>query len=96
LPHDFAGKQSKLLKARKRLLYLENRLRRVRMQHRREDTRDKIQLGGLVVKAGLREEDKAVILGILIKGLEEIQMSADAKENFRSIGDVAFKEPAND
>ena len=30
---------------------------------RRRDTREKIELGGLVVKAGLREADRAVILG---------------------------------
>ena len=34
---------------------------------RKLDTRQKIQLGGLVVKAGLRDEDKAVIYAILRK-----------------------------
>ena len=32
---------------------------------RRRDTRRKIQLGGLVIKAGLAEEEPAVILGLL-------------------------------
>lgn len=34
---------------------------------RKKDARQKIQLGGLVVKAGLREADKAFILGVLIE-----------------------------
>lgn len=37
-------------------------------EQRRRDTRQKIELGGLVVKAGLREEDRAFILGLLADG----------------------------
>jgi hypothetical protein len=33
---------------------------------RRKDTREKIELGGLVVKAGLRDADKAFLLGVLL------------------------------
>ena len=33
---------------------------------RKKDTREKIQLGGLIVKAGLRWEKRALLLGILI------------------------------
>ena len=38
---------------------------------RAADTRHKIQLGGLVIKAGLGEEDRAFILGLLLYGLEK-------------------------
>jgi hypothetical protein len=41
------------------------RMRRVADAERRLDTRHKIQLGGLVIKAGLDGEPPAVILGIL-------------------------------
>ena len=34
-------------------------------QLRKLDTRHKIQLGGLVIKAGLGDEESAVILGLL-------------------------------
>ncbi|MBA8862765.1 hypothetical protein FHW19_004516 [Ochrobactrum anthropi] len=34
---------------------------------RKQDTRQKIELGGLVVKAGLRHADKAFILGALMQ-----------------------------
>ncbi|WP_296021827.1 conjugal transfer protein TraD [uncultured Agrobacterium sp.] len=33
---------------------------------RKKDTRDKIELGGLIVKAGLRFEGRALLLGALI------------------------------
>lgn len=36
---------------------------------RRAETRDKIQLGGLIVKAGLGAAPKALILGILLEGI---------------------------
>ena len=36
---------------------------------RKADTYRKIQLGGLIIKAGVGEFDKALILGILIDGL---------------------------
>lgn len=39
---------------------------RLSVQARKEDTRHKIQLGGLVIKAGMGDEDKAVVLGALL------------------------------
>ena len=38
---------------------------------RAADTRHKIQLGGLVIKAGMGDEDRAFILGLLLYGLEK-------------------------
>ena len=35
-------------------------------EKRRKDTREKIQLGGLIAKAGLRYEKRALLLGLLI------------------------------
>ena len=62
-------------------------------QARKKDTREKIQLGGLIAKAGLRYEKRALILGLLIDGARRI--SADEKERGRllAIGEKAF---AND
>lgn len=66
------------------------------MESRRTDTRDKIQLGGLVVKAGLREEEKSVILGILIEGLQALQTDDAIKAHYQKIGDAAFRKPDAD
>ncbi len=40
--------------------------RRPAANARRKDAHEKISLGGLIVKAGLREADKAFILGVLL------------------------------
>lgn len=59
-------------------------------QARKKDTREKIQLGGLIAKAGLRYEKRALLLGLLIDGASRIR--ADEKERGRllAIGEKAF------
>ena len=52
----------------------------------------KIQLGGLVIKANIADEAAAVILGILIDAAQEMGANEQLKENYRAIGDAAFKE----
>ena len=61
---------------------------------RAQDTRDKIQLGGLIVKAGLREENKNILLGILIDAANRLHGNeADrVREHYQQLGDRAFSE----
>ncbi len=68
-------------------------LARVRKDARSLDTRTKIQLGGLVVLAGLGDEDSAVLLGLLTLAANELHgPDADAaRARFRRAGDRAFK-----
>lgn len=62
------------------------------MQDRKSDTRDKIQLGGLIVKAGIRSLDKAVILGALIDLSEAIKANDEARIlYYKKKGEDAFK-----
>ena len=56
---------------------------------RKLDTRQKIQLGGLVVKAGLRDEDKAVIYAILTEASEAIKDDNERKR-LKAVGDKIF------
>ena len=56
---------------------------------RRLDARLKIELGGLVVKAGLRDADRALILGALIRAAALPPESGEAKQ-LRGIGNAAF------
>jgi hypothetical protein len=42
--------------------------------HRKQDTKTKIELGGLVIKAGLGGEARALVLGILLEG---VRLAAD-------------------
>ncbi|HDS3853584.1 TPA: conjugal transfer protein TraD [Legionella pneumophila] len=44
-----------------------------KLKKRRADTRHKIELGGLVIKAGLHRFEKAIILGALDFSLELIK-----------------------
>lgn len=88
------NKPSHLIRLRRLLLRLELRLARLRMAERKADTGDKIMLGGLVVKAGLADEDAAVILGILVLAAKALAgPDGDlARRRFRRAGDRAFSE----
>ena len=61
-------------------------------QHRKQVTHEKIQLGGLVFKAGLRDAEKALILGALIEVADAVENNDLAKiKDWHSKGDTAFK-----
>ncbi|WP_223479861.1 type IV conjugative transfer system coupling protein TraD [Oricola indica] len=57
---------------------------------RRKDTREKIQLGGLIAKAGLRYEKRALLLGLLIDGASRIAANEAERERLTAIGAEAF------
>lgn len=57
---------------------------------RKKDTREKIQLGGLIVKAGLRYEKRALLLGLLIDGARRIRTDEAERERLMAIGVEAF------
>jgi hypothetical protein len=63
----------------------------MRENDRKKDTRQKIELGGLVVKAGLRGTDKAVILGILTEAAKRLSDN-DEHKRYRAIGKAAFND----
>ncbi len=67
-------------------------MRRVADTERRQDTRRKIQLGGLVIKAGLADEEPAVILGLLTAARRVLsgQNAADSRRRWKEVGDRAF------
>lgn len=57
---------------------------------RKRDTREKIELGGLVVKAGLRYEKRALLLGALVELRGRLNADADERERLTAIGVKAF------
>lgn len=67
----------------------ENARRRSVSEARRQDAREKIELGGLIVKAGLRTADRAVLLGAMIE-LERKSNSQQEWSRLRAIGRAAF------
>jgi hypothetical protein len=57
---------------------------------RKKDTREKISLGGLIVKAGLRYEKRALLLGLLIDGSQRIKADDLERSRLIAIGTKAF------
>jgi hypothetical protein len=57
---------------------------------RKKDTREKIELGGLIVKAGLRYEKRALLLGLLIDAAKRIRGDRAERSRLTTIGAEAF------
>lgn len=57
---------------------------------RKKDTREKIELGGLIVKAGLRYEKRSLLLGLLIDAGRRIKGDETEKARLAAIGAEAF------
>jgi hypothetical protein len=57
---------------------------------RKQDTREKIALGGLIVKAGLRYEKRAVLYGALIELAHRLKVDEEERERLRIRGAEAF------
>lgn len=57
---------------------------------RKKDTREKIQLGGLIAKAGLRYEKRALLLGLLIDGASRIRTDEAERARLTAIGMKVF------
>lgn len=57
---------------------------------RKKDTREKIELGGLIVKAGLRYEKRALLLGLLLDAGRRIKGDEIEKSRLTAIGAEAF------
>ena len=57
---------------------------------RKKDAREKIELGGLIVKAGLRYEKRALLLGVLIEAQKKIKGDEAERSRQTAIGAEAF------
>ncbi len=60
-----------------------------KLKKRRADTRRKIELGGLVIKAGLAQYEKTLILGAMKHAVTLIELE-HCKTLFQTIGETAF------
>lgn len=57
---------------------------------RKKDAREKISLGGLIVKAGLREADRAYLLGVLLEAAM-IRTGSPEHHRLKAKGGMAFQ-----
>jgi hypothetical protein len=65
--------------------------RRAVTNDRKRDAHEKIALGGLIVKAGLRSADRAFLLGVLIEAAKVREQSPE-HYRLRALGAKAFRE----
>ncbi|MBO9101896.1 MULTISPECIES: type IV conjugative transfer system coupling protein TraD [unclassified Rhizobium] len=57
---------------------------------RKKDTREKIELGGLIVKAGLRYEKRALLLGLLVEASDRLKGNEAERSRLTALGAEAF------
>ena len=72
------------------LARLERMARTMTTDARKKDTREKIELGGLIVKAGLRYEKRALLLGLLIDAAGRIRGDEAERSRLTAVGAEAF------
>ena len=65
-------------------------VRTARSDARKKDAREKIALGGLIVKAGLRYERRAVLFGGLLELERRLKGDQDERTRLALIGAEAF------
>lgn len=82
--------QNKITKKRQTITKLERQLIIEKIKERKKQTRRKIELGGLVIKAEMDQFPKDIILGALINARKEIQKDKNIKSIFKSIGNESF------
>lgn len=81
----------KLQKTQQQIARFERAYARERIKERKADTREKIEFGGLVKKAGMHNYSKAVILGVLIEAAAQLENDDDLLKQYQRKGDAAFK-----
>lgn len=84
--------QQKINKKTQTIAQLERKMAIEKIKDRKKQTRRKIELGGLVIKAEMDEFPKDIILGALISVRKEIEKDSNAKSLFQSIGHSSFME----
>nr|ASK49572.1 conjugal transfer protein TraD [Agrobacterium larrymoorei] len=72
------------------LVRLERMAKTITSDARKKGTREKIELGGLIVKAGLRYEKRSLLLGLLIDANRRIRGDETEKARLAAIGAEAF------
>jgi len=81
---------AKIKKQAQLVAKLERQLALLKIKERKQDTRRKIELGGLVVKAKMDHLPKSIILGALLDALEQIESNDGAAALFQSKGEAEF------
>ncbi len=84
------GTSQRITQKEQAIARLERSLLRDKIKRRKAETRRKIELGGLMVKAELDDLSKDILLGALIHLKKEIDNDPTAKTLYQSLGEAAF------
>lgn len=84
------GTGEQIVKQKQRMACYENSLTLERLKKRRADTRRKIELGGLVIKARIDGFNKSVVLGAVMHAMRLIEQDETYIMLFESMGDHLF------
>lgn len=80
-------------KEKQNLARCEKSLALDKLKKRKADTRRKIELGGLVIKAGMAEYNGAIILGALVYGKHQMQKDSAQMSIYENLGhNIFFKQ----
>ena len=73
-----------------------HKLARMKDLERKKETRRKIQLGGLIKKAGIDSEATAILYGLLLEAAEQLESekATEARKRWQLKGDIAFTQEA--
>ena len=80
----------KIKKKSQEVAKLERKLALEKIKKRKAETRRKIELGGLVVKANMDTYSKDIVLGALVHAEKELKKEGGTKLLYQSIGQAAF------
>ena len=84
------GSREQIVKQKQCIARCEKSLALEKIKKRRADTRRKIELGGLVVKAGMDGFNKAVVLGAIAHAMDLIENDETHVLLFESVGNHLF------
>lgn len=87
------------METQRKIKFEEARLNRLKLlqskqqfQERRQATRKKIELGGLVIKAKIDHLPKDILLGAFVHIAEQLELNSDLEVLFQQKGSLAFLE----
>ena len=81
---------NEIKKHMQKIARLERTLALQKMKQRKQDTRRKIEFGGLVIKAKMDKYSKSIILGALIEAVENLKSDTNYKILLQTKGEAAF------
>ncbi len=82
--------QDKIKRTEQAINRLSDQLVKEKIKERKQETRRKIELGGLVVKAQMDHLPKSVILGALLTANFELENDVNTYDLYKKKGDASF------